>query len=48
MIDKMCNYEMDSANIVEDTEQTRFGLQTEGPAGKVNSVYTLTTLWVVV
>ena len=28
----MCKYEMDPANIVEDTEWTRFGLQTDGQA----------------
>ena len=30
LLDKMCKYEMDPTNIVEDTEQTRFCPQTNG------------------
>ena len=29
LLDKMCNYEMDPASIVEDTERTQFCRQTE-------------------
>ena len=29
LFDKMCKYEMDPANIMEDTEQTRFCPQTD-------------------
>ena len=37
----MCKYEMDPASIVEDTEQTRFVLQTDRPTDKVKPVYPL-------
>ena len=30
LVDEMCKYEMYLISIVEDTEQTRFGLQTDG------------------
>ena len=30
LVDKICKYEMDLTSIVEDTERTQFGLQTEG------------------
>ena len=41
----MCKYEMDPASIVEDTERTRFVLQTDRrtdrPTDKVKPVYPL-------
>ena len=37
----MCKYEMDLASIVEDTERTRFVLQTDRPTDKVKPVYPL-------
>ena len=30
LLDKMCKYEMEPANIVEDTERTQFRPQTDG------------------
>ena len=30
LANKMCKYEMGPTGIVEDTERTRFGLQTDG------------------
>ena len=30
LVDKICKYAMDPSGIVEDTERTRFGLQTDG------------------
>ena len=39
LIDKMCKYEMDPANVVKDTERTRFGLQTDRRMDKVKPVY---------
>ena len=35
----MCKYEMDPTSIVEDTERTRFGLQTDGRTDKVKPLY---------
>ena len=37
----MCKYEMDPASIMEDTEQTRFVLQTDRPTDKVKPIYPL-------
>ena len=43
LLDKMCKYEMDPTNIVEDTERTRFCPQTDrrtdGQTDKVKPVY---------
>ena len=30
LVDKICIYEIDLASVVEDTERTTFGLQTDG------------------
>ena len=45
LLDKMCKFEMDTANIVEDTEQTRFCPQTDRRKDKVNPVYSFQLRW---
>ena len=40
----MCKYSMDPASIVEDTEQARFGLQTDGWKDEVKQVSSPSTL----
>ena len=50
LVDKMSTYNMDLASIVEDTEQTQFGLQRDGQMDwqieKVKPAYTPSTLLV--
>ena len=38
-VNKMCKYEMDPANIVQDTDRTGFSPQMDGQTDKVKPVY---------